>query len=156
VTHRQKSLILAAVHVLMAASLGGKLIADRITRPRVWVKTAPVDPNMPIRGRYVSLGVEVDGRGDLLDRNVALEVRNGRLTAVQTDQMTGMRIWSRGTTFVLSPPIAFFIPEHATDPSVRQPGEELWVEVTVPRAGPPRPVRLGVRNDGTLTPLDLR
>jgi hypothetical protein len=156
VTHRQKSLVLAAVHVLIAASLGGKLIADRVTRPRLWVKTAPIDPNMPIRGRYVRLGVEVDGSGDLVDRSVALDVRNGRLTAVPTDQMTGMRITSRGATFVLDPPIAFFIPEHAADPSVRQPGEELWVEVTVPRAGPPRPVRLGVRKDGTLTPLDLR
>jgi len=34
--------------------------------------------------------------------------------------------------------------------------EELWVEVTVPRRGPPRPLRLGVKKDGTLTPLDLR
>ena len=155
-THRQKSLVLAVVHVLIAASLGGKLLADRVTRPRLWVKTAPVDPNMPIRGRYVALRVEVEGSGDLLERDVALAVNDGRLTAVPTDRMTGMRISQRGAPFVLDPPIAFFIPEHATDPSVRQPGEELWVEVTVPRAGPPRPLRLGVRKDGTLTPLDLR
>jgi len=41
------------------------------------------------------------------------------------------------------------------DPSLRAPGEELWVEVTVPRRGVPRPIRLGVRTSGGLTPLDL-
>jgi hypothetical protein len=38
---------------------------------------------------------------------------------------------------------------------VRAPGEELWVEVTLPRRGPPRPIRLAVKKDGVLTPLDL-
>ena len=56
----------------------------------------------------------------------------------------------------LSEPIAYFIPEHVDDPSRRPPGEELWVEVTVPPKGPPRPIRLGVKKDGVLTPLDLR
>jgi hypothetical protein len=40
------------------------------------------------------------------------------------------------------------------DPSRRQRGEEPWVEITIPRAGAPRPIRLGVRKDGQLTPLD--
>jgi hypothetical protein len=41
------------------------------------------------------------------------------------------------------------------DPSVLEAGEELWVEVTLPRSGAPRPIRLGVRKDGVLTPLAL-
>jgi hypothetical protein len=52
-------------------------------------------------------------------------------------------------------PVAFFIPEHVSDPSRRPPGEELWVEVSVPAKGPPRPIRLGVKKDGVLTPLEL-
>jgi len=52
--------------------------------------------------------------------------------------------------------LAFFIPEHVPDPSVRAPGEELWAEVTRPRRGPPRPIRLAVKKDGVLTPLPLR
>jgi hypothetical protein len=56
----------------------------------------------------------------------------------------------------LSPALAFFIPEHVADPSRRPAGEELWVEVTVPRRGSPRPIRLGVKKDGVLTPLALR
>ena len=56
----------------------------------------------------------------------------------------------------LTEPVAYFIPEHAADPSVRPAGEELWAEVSIPRRGPPRPIRLGVWRDGRLTPLDLR
>jgi hypothetical protein len=59
------------------------------------------------------------------------------------------------TRWVLALPVAFFIPEHVLDPSRRPAGEELWVEVTVPGKGPPRPIRLGVKKDGALTPLDL-
>lgn len=52
-------------------------------------------------------------------------------------------------------PIAFFIPEHMPDPSRLKPGEELWAEVTVPKQGPPRPIRLGIKRSGILTPLPL-
>jgi hypothetical protein len=52
--------------------------------------------------------------------------------------------------------VAFFIPEHVPDPSVRPPGEELWAEVTIPGSGPPRPIRLGVMRQGRLTALELR
>lgn len=31
---------------------------------------------------------------------------------------------------------------------------QLWAEVTLPRKGPPRPIRLGVKKGGLLTPLD--
>ena len=113
-TARGRSLALAAIHVALVASLGGKLLVDRATRPRVWVQATPVDPSLPIRGRYVSLRLMMEG----------------------------------------TPTVAFFIPEHAEDPSRRAPGEELWAEVTIPRRGAPRPIRLGVKkSDGTLTPL---
>ncbi len=56
----RNGLILAALHLALVGSLGVKLLADRATCPRVWVRTAPVDPNLPIRGRYVRLGLEVE------------------------------------------------------------------------------------------------
>jgi hypothetical protein len=56
----------------------------------------------------------------------------------------------------LAEPVAFFLPEHVPDPSVRLAGEELWVELTLPARGWPRPIRLGVMRAGTLTPLELR
>src|SRR5689334_17961281 len=50
-----KGLILAGLQALMVLSLTGKLLYDRATCPRVWVRTAPWDPSLPIRGRYLSL-----------------------------------------------------------------------------------------------------
>jgi hypothetical protein len=65
-----------------------------------------------------------------------------------------------GQAFSLQPtvaePVACFIPEHVLDPSWRAPGEELWVEASVPGSGPPRPLRLGVKKNGVLAPLELR
>jgi hypothetical protein len=58
-----KGLIIAAVQVGLVASLGAKLLYDRATRPRVWALAAPYDPNLPIRGRYVSLQLAVEPRG---------------------------------------------------------------------------------------------
>jgi hypothetical protein len=57
---------------------------------------------------------------------------------------------------LLDQTLAFFIPGHVADPSRRPAGEELWVEVTIPRAGLPRPIRLGVKKDGQLEPLAVR
>jgi hypothetical protein len=68
-----------------------------------------------------------------------------------------MTIWRvGGGPWVIDDPVAFFIPEHVPDPSLRSPGEELWVEVSVPPQGLPRPLRLALKKDGALTPLDLR
>jgi hypothetical protein len=159
----RKGLLVAAVHVAIVASLGGKLLVDRATRPRVWARAAPVDPNLPIRGRYVSLRLEALASGDLGRGTqmapVALSARDGRLVATPA---TGSKITARlvdrdaARVALLDQPLAYFIPEHVADPSRRSSGEELWVEVTVPRAGAPRPIRLGVKKDGVLTPLDVK
>ena len=47
----RNGLILAAIHLAIVGSLGVKLLADRAMLPRAWVRAAPVDPNLPIRGR---------------------------------------------------------------------------------------------------------
>jgi hypothetical protein len=160
----RKGLLVAALHVAIVASLGAKLLVDRATRPRVWARAAPVDPNLPIRGRYVRLNVEAVPSNDLkavgwLPASIALSVRDGQLVATPggSSKLTA-RFTERGgqRVAVVNEPLAYFIPEHVADPSRRPPGEELWVEVTLPRAGAPRPIQLGVRKDGVLTPLDVR
>ena len=168
----RNGLIIAAIHLALIGSLGGKLLADRAMHPRVWVRAAPVDPNLPIRGRYVSLALEVD-RFEKMDAArdapayldgrptlpVRLSVRDGQLVAEGSAGVTGSSgsMAHRGDHQVVRlAPVAFFIPESVTDPSVREPGEELWVEVSVPPRGAPRPIRLGVKKNGTLMPLELR
>ena len=161
-TGMRKGLLVAAIHLALVGSLGAKLLIDRATRPRVWARAAPVDPDHPLRGRYVRMRVEGEAVGFGKDRSggdVLLVARGGALGLQPTSEDTGLtaHLTSRDgrEIAVLDDSLAYFIPEHVPDPSVRAAGEELWVEVTLPKKGPPRPIRLGVKKDGVLTPLDL-
>ena len=170
-----KGLVIAVVHVGLVASLGAKLHYDRRTRPRVWALAAPYDPNLPIRGRYVSLQLVVEPRGIREPKpgpglqpsqSVILRIEGGRLVAEANPQEHGYDPSDLHVRFIqrqdqklaaLDNPVAFFITEHIPDPSRRPPGEELWVEVTIPKKGPPRPIQLGVKKgDGPISPLELR
>lgn len=171
-----RGLIVAIIHVAIVLSLGGKLLFDRRAYPRAWARTAPVDPDLPIRGRYVSLRLEAaigaqlelpgesrtegpDGvtRTPAPARPVALTAIDGGLVAVTAGQ--GQALYARARerdgqrVAELMSPVAFFIPEDADDPSRRAPGEELWAEVTIPPNGPPRPIRLAVKTGDQFRPL---
>jgi hypothetical protein len=138
-----KGLLLAALHVALVASLGAKLLLDRETRPRVWVKTVSVDPYLPIRGRYVRLVAESAFQA-VPTPGTPAGAREFRLQPAEPPQKIPNRIG-----------LAFFIPENVPDPSLRPEGEELWAEVTIPQKGPPRPIRLGVKKGDTLTVLEF-
>ena len=58
-----KALCLTGLQLALVASLGGKLLLDRAVRPRFWLKARVVDPDLPIRGRYLDLNLEVPVRG---------------------------------------------------------------------------------------------
>jgi hypothetical protein len=161
-TARTKGIIVALLHLLLVVSLGGKLLVDRATLPRVWASVAPYDPDLPIRGRYVSLQVEVTPlgfekpSGEIGRVWAKLSVENDQLTAkpaaVRAYHYVMIREGAAGLEGTLVTPIAFFIPEHVEDPS-GLPG--LMVEVTVPRKGPPRPIRLGVAEEDGIKPLSF-
>lgn len=167
-----KGLVVAAAQLLLLASVGLKFLYDRANYPRVWVETAPYDPDLPIRGRYVRIAVLVDAKRSDSSAPTAptaapggatlfigrLEVQGERLVAIEDDDSqhwVSSRRCGEAQCWQLDEPLAYFIPEHVADPSRRPEGETLWVEVTVPPRGAPRPIRLGVRKDGALTPLDL-
>ena len=160
-TARSRALLVAALHVLLVASIGAKFLYDRSQYPHLWVEAAPYDPDMPIRGRYVSIGLIVDlersagndgGQRDAYGFPARLEVRGDRLVAVPDDARG--RQWVRSCRrdqtdcWRLVRQLAYFIPEHAADPSRPPQGETLWAEVTVPPTGPPRPIRLGLKKAG--------
>jgi hypothetical protein len=126
-TLTRKGLILAVFQCLLALSLSGKLLYDRSTCPRVWVKTAQWDPNLPIRGRYLALR--------LLPENGAP--------------------WYGETSGQM---VLFFVPEHTLPFETlraRRDASELWAEVTIPRKGPPRPIRLALKKAGKLELLEI-
>ena len=165
-TNLQKGLILAGAQLAIVASLAGKYAIDRVRLPRVWVQTAAYDPSLPIRGRYMRVRLRLaaeDVPGNFLGEvhDVTLNVREGHLVANPADHPTGLQVsqWTINSgekVTVLMEPVAFFLPEHVVDPSLHSAGEELWVEVTVPKTGPPRPIQLASKRGDTFTPLVIR
>jgi len=167
-----KAIIVVLLHIAIVMSLGGKLLYDRAHRPRIWVRTGSVDPDLPIRGRYLTLNVQVhapefkpqtEGKRAYGYMPVSLSLEGGRLVAHRANVNTGLSVNAWGTVpgskepdvFFLSPPVAFFIAEHASVPRLK-PGDEIWAEVTIPRKGPPRPIQLALKTATEWKPLTYR
>jgi hypothetical protein len=168
-----RGILLAVIQAALVLSLGLKLLIDRTRYPRVWAETIAYDPDSPIRGRYLAVRLQVNANHLYSEppaesseqnrwmehRNVKLGVENGHLVAFPSEEWTGLQVarWVRAgqTVVALGEPVDFYLPEHVPDPSRPSAGERLWVEVTIPPKGPPRPIQLGVKKDGVLTPLKL-
>ena len=86
-----KGLLVAAVQVLLVAAVGGALLYERHALPRVWVLTTGVDPVLPIRGRYVSLRLVVEPRGELPE-----DTERERWSVVETTLAAASRARSCG------------------------------------------------------------
>jgi hypothetical protein len=173
----QKGLLLAALQVAIVASLGAKLAWDRHRLPRAWARAGTYDPNLPIRGRYMALQLEIicdnaavtpaSSPGMLHPQTInggyvggALRAENGRLASdcslTAGTNMFRRQLPGRAPTTSLSEPVLFFLPEHATDPWQQARGGELWAEVTLSANGPPRPIRLAIKHGDAFTPLETK
>jgi len=166
---RRRGLLLGLLQTGLVLDLGGQLLLERALRPRGWLRTQPVDPNLPIRGRYVELTMEVPllgctGNSGAPLPPLQLQVRQGRVVAqalparaLDADGFTvgpeAIRQGRDGAMVLLPQRLAFFIPAEADDPSQRPAADPLWAEVTLPWRGPPRPIRLGQERQGRITPL---
>ena len=163
-TTRRAGVVLALFQAGLLLLVGLTFWIERLTAPRLWALALPVDPNLPIRGRYVSLRVRVPLSGvdtsESTMQSVILQGQGDRLVAENDgdgERYAGALIRREGQTLVeLSEPLALFIPPDVKDPSSRSPSDPLWVEVTLPRSGPPRPIQLGVMRGGRVRPLSLR
>jgi hypothetical protein len=165
---RRKGLMLGAVQIAIVLSLGGKLLDDRAARPRVWVLCRVFDPELPIRGRYLAENLQMpaagfsglpgENRSDrFVDQRWAyLAVEHSKLVAKPDGGGAGMWVWLRqnpdGTVSAISQqPVLIFVPDNAQIPALAR-GDQMWVEVTVPKQGPPRPIRLAIQKpDGQFT-----
>lgn len=172
-TFSRKGLILAAIQLAIVLSLGAKLIYDRATRPRVWAQADNFDPNLPIRGRYLALRPRVIPEGFTYQPPAQpnasdwwsnqfwgyLSARNNQLIASAEGSGCGMWIHvqknpSGGFTALAEEPVLVFIPDTFQMPAT-QPGDQLWVELTLPAKGPPRPIRLAIKTATTFIPLHI-
>ena len=168
---RHRAIALIVIQCLLVSSIAAKYLYERATRPRIWVRAAQYDPNLPMRGRYLALSPVVDVcgmapqdlSGTAWDSHLAkayrvqLVARDGKLAAesaqgrlppgdFQSVMLTDKSPCERAP---VSPAIDYFVPENAKSPFPLKPGQELWVEVTVPRSGPPRAIRLALSENGS-------
>jgi hypothetical protein len=190
------SVVLLLIQLAIVSSIAAKYLYQRWNCPRVWTRTVAYEPELVMRGRYLSLRLRVDGCGRItppspLPENEGNPLRNAPwFIAQQADRyqarltidhaklvampLAGPTIHrggflpietnSDGATILAAPgdacdaltleqPVDFYIPEHAADPSRLKAGEELWIEVTVPPKGPPRPLQLALKQNGVWKPL---
>lgn len=175
-TSRAKGIALAAIQVLIVLSLGGRLLYDRATLPRGWVKVQTYDPDLPIRGRYLweqlrmpAYGFTVETKTDD-SRNprwynnsqwAYYSVRDGIVIASSTGSQSQaggwVWVWKNGDgseTAQSDNSVFFFIPDTANPPPLQR-GEEMWMEVTLPKKGPPRPIRMALKHNGQFTPVNF-
>ena len=186
------SLALLLTQLAIVSSAAAVYLYQRWTSPRVWTRTMVYDPEMLMRGRYVSVQLTVDGcQSGLPSANQsamakgARSVEMGKTAPIPTtgpvqfsarlkvegSKLTAIRIPESETSsdgrmvsawpgltcsdMRLDAPVDFFIGEHSANKVEIKPGQELWVEVTVPRRGPPRPIQLALKDGKTWKPLGL-
>jgi hypothetical protein len=90
-----------------------------------------------------------------------LKVEGNKLLAIRIpegDSRTGGQMvdaWpgSSCQEMRVAQPVDFYLAEHAASPAPVKAGQELWVEVTVPPKGPPRPLQLALKENGAWKPL---
>jgi uncharacterized membrane-anchored protein len=184
------SIALLVIQLAIVSTVAAKYLYQRATCPRVWTRTAAYDPSLVMRGRYLSLQLNVDGCGSTLPsakdaqfpRNMngvpggntfsiraantvwfqaRIAVKDNKLIAIrvpESDTSTptqSVAAWSGAACdqMRITQPVDFYIAEHATDPTRLKAGQELWIEVTVPPKGPPRPLQLALKDHGAWEPL---
>ena len=179
---KSRGVALLVIQCLLVASIGVKYLYERATRPRVWVRVAQYDPNLPMRGRYMALTPLVNAcqlpRGRGQDQyvspapgqkvenwywRVTTKARDGKLVVdladntVPRSETQSIYLTSDNPCdrVALTPGVDFFIPDTAEPPFPKKAGQELWAEVTVPAAGPPRPIQLAMSENGQWKVLKL-
>jgi len=182
-TIRTKGLLVLALQLALVLSIAAKYAWERHTCPRVWTRTVQFDPNQPIRGRYLALTLRAEacslpptaptrtfsntphGWGPVSAEtwNVLPVAKNGKLSTVLADpndpaaaSTLTLLAGQPCELATLSGFTEFFTAEHARTPFPLASGDELWAEVTVPPAGPPRPLRLAISDGKQFRVLNLR
>ena len=184
------SVALLLIQLALVSSIAAKYLYQRWNCPRGWARAAAYDPEMVMRGRYLSLQLVVDGCQSTLPsafqarfpRNVdgttrpngysiqaeqpvrfsaQLKAEGNRLLAIRIEdadqRSSGVVVQgqpgSSCDALRLEEPVDFYIAEHAASPLPIKPGQELWMEVTVPPKGPPRPLQLALKDGSNWKPL---
>ena len=188
------SVALLVIQLTIVSLIAANYLYQRWTCPRVWTRTVVYDPELLIRGRYLSEQLIVDGcqstlpsaRLAITPKNVEgmpvgtkfsvdspgpvlfpaqIKVESNKLIAIRIPETDNASSAPPGSQMVaawpgsscedlrLDTPVDFYIPEYATIPTPLKAGQEIWIEVTIPPKGPPRPIQLALKQDGAWKPL---
>lgn len=139
----KRGLALAVLQMLLAVAVAGKYAVDRERLPRAWVRAS----SGYARGQYVTLTLEPKHVSAQNPAGVRLQavIRDGELyveSAADGTLNLGSMQQQEGR-FRLYPPVQLFV-AGAGVPR----GGELWVEVSVPPKGMPRPIRIASGRPG--------
>jgi len=118
----------------------------------------PRDVNGAVKpGPYVLRPRDVDFHADLkVVNNTLVAVRiEGTEDSTAGEEVVGTA-GSACNQMQLASSTDFFVSDTAHSPLPLKPGQELWIEVTVPPQGPPRPIQLALKDNAAWKPLDLR
>jgi len=170
-------LILLAVQLVLVSSVAGKYLYERQTCPRVWTRATQFDPNLPLRGRYLALQLVLDScnmthdkqhmlpqyspGGESWQWRVSLSAVNGKLVANLAEppeaprgtETLSLRANTPCKRATLGAETMLFIPDRAHLPLPLKAGQDLWVEVTLPPTGPPRPIQIAISGADGFRPL---
>ena len=184
------SLVLLVVQLAIVSTIAGTYLYQRWSCPRVWTRATTYDPQLLMRGRYLSLQLVVDGckstlpsaKEAAMPRNVdgvptgktysiradqavrfpaKLKGEGGKLLAIRIPESNGRpdelmvdgRPGASCEDLRLDDPVDFYIAQTAAAPGPLKVGQELWIEVTVPSKGAPRPIQLAMKDGGAWSPL---
>ncbi|MES2223140.1 MAG: hypothetical protein V4587_19485 [Acidobacteriota bacterium] len=181
--NKQAAWLLLAIQLVLVLSVAGKYLYERKVCPRVWVRAGEYDPNLPLRGRYLGLQLAVNacslarakaqyyagvtyagGRSSSSwTWNVVLAAQDGHLVPRIVDPRRESEGVERLTlrenqpcgSATISQVTDFFIPDTAKGLFPLEKGQVMWVEVTVPPNGPPRPIQLAISSAAGWKPLKM-
>jgi hypothetical protein len=106
-------------------------------------------------GPYMMRPMPVNFRADLKvenDRLIAVQVQ-GDESGTAGEQVSAMP-GAACDQMRLMTPVNYYISDTAKSPLPLKPGQELWIEVTVPPKGPPRPLQMALKDNGVWKPLE--
>jgi len=184
------SLVLLAVQAVLVCTVVASYAWQRHHYPRVWTRAYGYDPQLPLRGRYLSLQVSIDGCSSTLPSakqalfqrdftgavkpgpyaiqpvpnvqfSASLQVVNGQLQAVflsnEEQRRFGQIVQAQPEKpcqqMLLRAPVNFYIADNAPNLFPLRPNQQLWIELTIPPQGPPRPIQLALKSDGNWQPV---
>ena len=91
----RRALILLLIQLAIVSTIAAKYLYQRNTCPRVWTRAVAWDPELVLRGRYISAQLHIDLCGVTLPKRTVFpnQYPNG-VVFFQSEQGSGPSLWA--------------------------------------------------------------